>query len=712
MSADFRDVSSQRYLAVVPTGHDVGLTSAALGVFGALDQRGVDVGFAKPIAQPGEHDPDHDDRSCALVRQLSGIHVPTPVSAALVEERLAHNALDDVMEMVITAVQDARARHELVVLEGLAPSSALLYSNQVNRAVATALDADVLLVANGSSADAAAIAETAHMAALGYQRGEESRVVGCLVNRAAGADEQGHDRLRAALAEQGVALAGAVPYVEELTWPRMLDLARHLDAGVLQTGDLGTRRLKDVAVFARAIPGAIDYLRDGRLVVVPGDRHDIIMAAALAEAAGVRLAGLLLTGDVSPDPRVFDLASRAAGSALPVLTTEEDTFTTASTLYAIDRSLPVDDLDRAQMVMRAVSDHLDETWMADLRRETTRQRVSPAAFRHRLTELARAGQQRIVLPEGDEPRTLRAAIVCQRRGLAHCVLLGDPESVRGAARSEGLELPDDPEIVDPDLIAERYLERLLERRAHRGLTEDAARDMLGDPIVVGTLMLDVGDVDGLVAGARNTTAATLRPALQLLSTAPGFSLVSSCFFMCLPDDVVVYADCAVNPDPNAEQLAEIAVQSAASARAFGISPRVAMISYATGESSAGAAVDKVAEATRLARELAPDIPIDGPMQYDAAAIRSVARSKRPGSDVAGQATVFVFPDLNTGNTTYKAVQRGAGVVSIGPVLQGLAKPVNDLSRGAQVEDIIYTIAVTAIQAAARSGQPAGVGDIA
>jgi phosphate acetyltransferase len=690
-------VPVDRHLLCVPTGHDVGLTSAALGLFGALDQRGVDVGFAKPIAQPGEQGGGADDRSCALIRQLAGIEVPAPVPAGVVEERLARDELAEVMERVLAAV--ATTPHELMVMEGLAPSSALLYSGQANRALAEALDADVVLVADGAGGDAAAIAETAAMTALGYPRGEDSRVVGCLVNRV-GDPETLVPALRTALAAQRIALAGAVPFVEALTWPRMLDLARQLQARVLQEGDLAGRRFKDVAVFARAIPGALDYLQEGRLAAVPGDRHDIIMAAALAEAAGVKLAGLLLSGGVSPDPHVFDLASRAAGADLPILATDTDTFATAAQLHAIDRSLPVDDLDRAQMLMRVVSEHVDEGWLATLRRATQRHRVSPAAFRHRLVELARATPRRIVLPEGDEPRTLRAAVACFERGIARPLLLGDPDGVRAAAHGDGLDLPDAMEVVDPGAVAERYLDLLLARRAHRGLTEDAARDMLGDPIVVGTLMLAAGEVDGLVAGARHTTAATLRPALQLLSTAPGFSLVSSCFFMCLPDDVVVYADCAVNPDPGAPQLAEIAVQSAGSARAFGIEPRVAMISYSTGESGAGAAVDKVAEATELARGLAPELPIDGPLQYDAAAIASVARSKRPDSPVAGQATVFVFPDLNTGNTTYKAVQRGAHVVSIGPVLQGLARPVNDLSRGAQVDDIVYTIAVTAIQAGA------------
>jgi phosphate acetyltransferase len=280
------------------------------------------------------------------------------------------------------------------------------------------------------------------------------------------------------------------------------------------------------------------------------------------------------------------------------------------------------------------------------------------------------------------------------------------------AHGLGLTLPDGLEIVDPADVADRYVDALVAARARKGLTRDTAQDLLTDPVMLGTMMLHLDEVDGLVAGAVHTTAATLRPALQIIGTAPDARLVSSVFFMCLPDDVVIYGDCAVNPDPDAEQLADIAIQSAASARAFGIEPRVAMISFSTGTSGAGADVTKVTEATRIVRERRPDLLVDGPLQYDAAAIESVARSKAPDSPVAGRATVFVFPDLNTGNTTYKAVQRSADVVSIGPMLQGLAKPVNDLSRGALVDDIVYTIALTAIQAdrarsaALSSGRPA------
>jgi phosphate acetyltransferase len=312
--------------------------------------------------------------------------------------------------------------------------------------------------------------------------------------------------------------------------------------------------------------------------------------------------------------------------------------------------------------------------------------------------------KRIVLPEGDEPRTVQAAAICAERGIARCVLLGDPAAVRRVAHAQDIVLPPSVEIIDPASIRERYVAPLVELRKHKGLTPHQAAELLEDNVWLGTVMLAQGDVDGLVSGAVHSTANTIRPALQIIKTSPGAKVVSSVFFMCLPEQVVVYGDCAVIPMPDAETLADIAIQSADSAVRFGLPARVAMISYSTGESGSGSDVDKVRAATQRAQSLRPDLVLDGPLQYDAAAIPDVARSKAPQSPVAGRATVFVFPDLNTGNTTYKAVQRSAHVVSIGPMLQGMRRPVNDLSRGALVEDIVYTIAITAIQADPGTGR--------
>jgi phosphate acetyltransferase len=432
------------------------------------------------------------------------------------------------------------------------------------------------------------------------------------------------------------------------------------------------------------------------LVVTASDRIDLLMAATVAAADGIALAGLLLVGDRKPDPLAVALCRRVAD--LPVWTVDGGIMDVVAALGRMNPEVPLDDQHRIVAVADWVADHLNETWLADMRSPGRAPRLSPPAFRHRLIESARAANKRIVLPEGTEPRTLQAVKICHDRKIARCVLLGRPDEVRFAAQAAGIELPADVDIVDHIAETERFVTQLLEWRAGKGLSEARAREELNDTIVPGTMMLRLGEVDGLVSGALHTTAHTIRPALQLIKTAPGFGLVSSCFFMCLPDQVLVFADCAVNPNPDSTQLAEIAIQSADSARAFGIIPRVAMLSYSTGVSGAGADVDLVAAATALVRSKRPDLVIDGPLQYDAATQADVARSKAPNSPVAGQATVLIFPNLNTGNVVYKAVQRSTGVISMGPMLQGLAKPVNDLSRGALVEDIVFTIALTAIQA--------------
>ncbi|WP_432573571.1 phosphate acetyltransferase [Kineococcus sp. SYSU DK005] len=694
-----------RTLLVVPTGHGAGLTSTCLGLLRALDARGVAVGFHKPLAQPGRG--GGTDRSVALARLTTGLAVAEPIPAARVVERLSRGEVDDLMEEVVAAAEGVLAAHDVVVVEGLAPSADQVFSGRVNTALATALDADVLLVgsAGPDGTDPGAperIAEDMAVTAGTYRAGEALRVVGGVVSRWPVPEDPGVAvarvaALRGALEHHGVPLVAAVPYRTDLTWPRVRDLVRALDVDVVTHGDQ-QRRVKEVVVAAQAVPGMLPLLREGRLILVPGDRHDVVMATCLAALNGTRLAGLLLTAGVGMDERVSELTHAAAATGLPILRTSRSTYATATAVNRLDPDVPADDAERAHAVTTTVAEALDPAWLAGLPTSAHTKRLSPAAFRRRLTTLAAERVQRIVLPEGTEPRTVQAAALCAQRGIARPVLLGAPAEVASVAAGLGLTLPEGVEVLDPASLVDRYVDVLVEARKHKGMRPDVARDSLADPVWLGTTMLKAGDVDGLVAGAVHTTAATVRPALQVVRTKPGAKLVSSVFFMCLPDDVVIYGDCAVNPDPDAEELADIALQSAASARAFGIEPRVAMISFSTGSSGAGAQVDKVAEATRIAREREPDLVIDGPLQYDAAAVASVAAAKAPGSPVAGRATVFVFPDLNTGNTTYKAVQRNAGVVSVGPMLQGLAKPVNDLSRGALVDDIVYTIALTAIQA--------------
>jgi phosphate acetyltransferase len=446
----------------------------------------------------------------------------------------------------------------------------------------------------------------------------------------------------------------------------------------------------------------IARLKPGALVISAGDRDDVILATALAESNGIELAGLVLTHHSFISPRIERFGSRAFYSGLPVLRTDGDSYETAARISRLPLAVPQDDLSRMDTVIDSLAEQLDADAICAGLELAASTRMSPPAFRYQLIQKARAANKRIVLPEGEEPRTIRAAVICTQKGIARCVLLGKRKVIQSVADSLGIELPMGLEILDPSQIAEYYVAPMVELRKNKGLTPGQALVGLEDSVVLGTMMLAVGEVDGLVSGAVHTTASTVRPALQLIKTAPGSSIVSSCFFMLMPEQVLVYADCAINPDPTAKELAEIAKQSADSALAFGIDPKVAMISYSTGASGSGDDVEKVRMATALAKESRPDLIIDGPMQYDAATVREVAAQKAPGSAVAGQATVFVFPDLNTGNTTYKAVQRSANVVSVGPMLQGLRKPVNDLSRGALVDDIVFTIALTAIQAESMS----------
>jgi phosphate acetyltransferase len=498
-----------------------------------------------------------------------------------------------------------------------------------------------------------------------------------------------------------------VPCSADLAAPRVLDVAQALKARVVFAGEIRTRRVTDVGLCAANVPNALRAMRPGTLIITPGDRSDIMMAAALSVQSGTPLAGLLLTGGHDPDPRVVRLCRKALDTGLPVLAVDESSYRAATHVASMNTEIPADDPDRIERTMSFVADRIDVEWVKGFGHAARVPRLSPPAFRHRLIEQARANLQRIVLPEGAEPRTVAAAAIVENRGIAQCVLLGNPDEIREVAAKQGITLPRSVEVVDPVAVAPRYVEPLVERRKHKGMTPERAAIELQDPIMVGTMMLALDEASGLVSGAIHSTAHTIRPALQIIKTVPGCNLVSSIFFMCLPEQVLVFGDCAVVPNPTAPELADIAIQSADSAIAFGIPARVAMLSYSTGSSGSGEDVEKVKEATRIAKELRPDLALEGPLQYDAAVMPDVARLKAPGSAVAGKATVLIFPDLNTGNVTYKAVQRSANVVSMGPMLQGLAKPVNDLSRGCLVEDIVFTINLTAIQAQQAARRTAG-----
>lgn len=496
-------------------------------------------------------------------------------------------------------------------------------------------------------------------------------------------------------------LLGTTKWNNEMAQPRISDVMKVLGIEPLIEGCDTSRRVRRISVCSRTINNLVEDLQAGTLIVSSVDRSDVIVAASLAEAKGVKLAGLLLTADYNIPQETVWFCYGDSNNKLPIYANQDSRKTTGMILSLSDldfNGVPTDDAARLSLIKQEISESVDiHTIESKLNHQVTK-KMSPAAFRYMLIKKAQSAGKRIVLPEGEELRTLTAGIHCQEKGIADCVLLGNYAKIHNLAKANGLNIPENMKILDPQDVAPSYVDQLVELRKSKGMTPEQALDvLLTDVNYLGTMMIYNGEVDGLVSGAENTTAATVRPALQVIKTKPNSSLVSSVFFMCLEDQVLVYGDCAINPDPTAEQLADIAIQSADTAVQFNIEPRVAMISYSTGSSGTGADVEKVKKATAIVKEQRPDILIDGPLQYDAAMIKEVGEKKAPNSPVAGKATVCIFPDLNTGNTTYKAVQRSANVLSVGPLLQGLNKPVNDLSRGATVDDIIYTIAITAVQ---------------
>ncbi len=707
-----------RTIMLIPISAGVGLTSVSLGVIRAMERKGVSVSFFKPIAQP-RHGGDQPDLTSTIIEANSVVKTAEPIQMSKAEELLGNEQMDVLLETIVERYNQIN-NSAVTLIEGLVPTRKHPFANQVNYEIANTLGAEIVFVATPGTYNPTQLKERIEIAVSNFGGTKNKNISGVIVNKLnAPVDEEGRTRpdlsevfdeadsaqktntdVMEIINSSPIRVLGCVPWNIELIATRAIDMAKHLKAEIINEGDLNTRRIKSITFCARSLPHMVEHFKPGSLLVTSADRPDVIVAASLAAMNGVEIGALLLTGGYEMSDKVADLCQRAFATGLPVFSAEGNTWQTSLNLQSFSLEVPADDKQRIEFVNDHVARHIDGPWIDSLAESTQEiRRLSPPAFRYQLTELARKAGKRIVLPEGDEPRTVKAAAICAERGIANCVLLGNPDEIRRVAEQQGVELGAGVEIIDSDKVRENYVARLVELRAKKGMTDIVAREKLEDSVFLGTMMLESGEVDGLVSGAVHTTANTIVPPFQIIKTAPDTSIVSSIFFMLLPDQVLVYGDCAINPDPTAEQLAEIAIQSADSAKAFGIDPRVAMISYSTGTSGKGADVDKVREATELAKAKRPDLVIDGPLQYDAAIMENVAASKAPDSPVAGKATVFVFPDLNTGNTTYKAVQRSADLVSIGPMLQGMRKPVNDLSRGALVDDIVYTVALTAIQAA-------------
>ncbi|MFK4098998.1 phosphate acetyltransferase [Streptomyces sp. NPDC019531] len=566
----------------------------------------------------------------------------------------------------------------------------------LNARLANEFGASVIPVVGGRAQPAESVLAETRNAYRAYD-GLGCDVLTMVTNRVA---RQDRDEIAERLAGLMPVPCYVVPDEPALAAPTVAQIGQALGARVILGDDSGLARDALDFVFGGAmLPNLLKALTPGCLVVTPGDRADLVVGSLAAHSAGTPpIAGVLLTLDEVPGDDVLTLAARLAPGT-PVLSVPGTSFPTAAELFALEGKLNAATPRKAETALGLFERYADTTDLARRVSAPSGDRLTPMMFEHQLLETARSDKRRVVLPEGTEPRVLHAAEVLLRRGVCELTLLGPLDQIRKKAADLGIDLGD-CQLIDPATseLRDAFAEKYAALRAHRGVTVELAYDVVSDVNHFGTLMVQEGLADGMVSGSVHSTAATIRPAFEIIKTKPDADIVSSVFFMCLADRVLVYGDCAVNPDPDAVQLADIAIQSAATAEQFGVEPRIAMLSYSTGTSGSGADVDKVREATELVRSRRPDLKIEGPIQYDAAVEPSVAETKLPESDVAGQATVLIFPDLNTGNNTYKAVQRSAGAIAVGPVLQGLRKPVNDLSRGALVSDIVNTVAITAIQA--------------
>jgi phosphate acetyltransferase len=695
-------MSSSLYLAT--TEPHCGKSLVSLGITDMMLRKTRRVGVFRPVirAQSAEE----KDKNIDLLLSTFHLNLAYEDTFAFrrqeVADLIGHGRYDDVLDGIIEKYKALESRSDFILCIGsdLEEERAAL-DFDFNADVAKNLGCSVLILSSAAHCDVAAVVSAARETLDAFaERG--THVVGMVVNRA---DMDKLSDLRLALKRElpreDVVLS-VIPGHPGLSSPTIREIADHLDAELLYGAEKLDKLAYRYLVIAMHLDNYLPYLSENAALITPGDRSDVIVSALQAHLSRYypRISAIVLTGGLKPAPPVAKLLE-GLPEMVPILSVASDTYDTATRVGTVRSYITADNQAKIALSLELFEEFVDgEALQAQLASVQTRG-LTPRMFIYGIVQQAKADRRHIVLPEGNDERILKAAEVLLNRGVVDLTLLGDPKEVRESIQRLGLRIDlDNLPIIEPQRSAkfEDYAQTLLELRKHKGMNLDTALDLMADGSYYGTMMVYKGDADGMVSGAAHTTLHTIRPALQFIKTRPGFSVVSSVFFMCLDDRVLVYGDCAVNPNPTADQLAEIAISSADTAQAFGIEPRVALLSYSSGESGQGADVDKVREATQLARARRPDLKLEGPIQYDAAVDMGVAAQKMPGSEVAGQATVFIFPDLNTGNNTYKAVQRETGAIAIGPVMQGLRKPVNDLSRGCTVEDIINTVAITAIQA--------------
>jgi phosphate acetyltransferase len=681
-----------------------GKSIIALGIVNMLLAKARKVGYFKPIIN---EDPiKQKDVDIETIVRHFNLPISLEDTYAFTREEAMHlmetdSSRGDMINTVISKVKMLEESYDFIVIEGsdyLGEGTAFEFETNVT--IAKNLNAPVIIVVTGEHKTTSQIASNVQ-AMLHHFKSRELQVLAVVANKVK-VDMQ--DEIKSQLFKlltKGT-IVSVIPEDKNLQNPSMKEILEQLGGKLLFGKEQLGNQVDHFVTGAMQLPHFLNHISENVLIVTPGDRGDIIIGALQATLSlnYPKVAGIVLSAGIEPDEPVIRLLN-GLQTVLPIISVKEGTFQTTTQLGSIKSRITADNTKKIQLAISTFEKYVDVKALDEKIITFKPEGITPHMFQYQLCKRAKKSIKRIVLPEGNEDRILKAAARLINQDIVSLTLLGDAGEIAASIKRLGLNIDvKQLDVIDP-VKSEHYndyVETLFELRKNKNLTMEAARDLMADVSYFGTMMVYKGHADGMVSGALHTTQHTIRPALQFIKTKPGISTVSSVFFMCLPDRVSVFGDCAVNPDPTAEQLAEIAISSAESSQRFGIEPRIAMLSYSSGTSGEGADVDKVRMATEMVKKQRPDLLVEGPIQYDAAVDPVVGKQKMPDSKVAGQASVLIFPDLNTGNNTYKAVQRETGALAIGPMLQGLNKPINDLSRGCTVDDVFNTVIITAIQA--------------
>ncbi len=681
-----------------------GKSLITLGISEAILRKTKKVAFYKPIIRDKKK--GSKDKNIELILDYFNLEQSYSESYSFqrseVQELFGEGKQNEIIEKIINDFKALEEKNDFVICEGsdyIGEGS--FFEFDINSFIAKSLGLPILIIGQGLGRSLQEIVNPIKMAVKAFDH-RDTKIIGVVVNRV---QKDRRNEIESALKKElpnTSSILSVIPIDETLSNPSIKEIADQLNAEILYGKGKTEMLVTNFQVVAMQLNNYLKYLKKGSMAITPGDRIDILMGALQANISTnyPDISGIILTGGIKPDKHIRQLL-KGLPDVLPVLLVDDHTFETSVKANLVVSSINKNSKRKINLSLTLFDKYFDVNALGELVKNMTPSGMTPKMFIYHLQKLASNERKTIVLPEGNDDRILKAVEILQKKDLVDMILIGNSDLIKNQSRSLGLRIDfEKTPVVDPKTSSnfKKYASAFFELRKEKGVNMEVAYDLMTDVSYFGTMMVHKGHADGMVSGAAHTTQHTIRPALQIIKTKPGNKVVSSVFFMCLDDRVVAYGDCAINPNPNAEQLAEIAISSAKTTKRFGIEPKVAMLSYSSGDSGKGADVEIVRKATKIVKATRPDIKIEGPIQYDAAVDMEVGKKKLPNSEVAGQASVLIFPDLNTGNNTYKAVQRETGAIAIGPVLQGLNKPVNDLSRGCTVEDIVNTIIITAIQA--------------